>query len=114
MPLHTPQKCRARNRQGDRCGRWAIAGGAVCNRHGGAAPQVREAAQARLAALVNPALGTMAYCIKQRKDLKVAYVASKDVLDRNNLVGKTLVEHSGDVTVTRIERVIVDPAEPAE
>lgn len=46
--MNDARRCTATNRQGDRCGRAAIEGGHVCNRHGGGSPKVREAAQRRL------------------------------------------------------------------
>lgn len=42
------KKCKAKNRQGKPCGRWAVPGADVCRFHGGAAPQVLAAAQRRL------------------------------------------------------------------
>ena len=41
-------RCTARNQAGRRCGRASIPGGHVCRMHGGAAPQVRAAAERRL------------------------------------------------------------------
>lgn len=44
------QRCTATaNRTGERCERWAVRGATVCPTHGGRAPQVRAAAQRRLA-----------------------------------------------------------------
>lgn len=48
-PLWRPRKCRARRKDGQPCGCWAIRGGYVCRVHGGAAPQVRAKADQRLA-----------------------------------------------------------------
>ena len=43
-------RCSAhRSRDGQPCQAWAVRGGSVCVAHGGAAPQVRLAAQRRLA-----------------------------------------------------------------
>lgn len=39
------ERCAARSRGGNRCGRLAIPGTSVCRWHGGAAPQVRQAAR---------------------------------------------------------------------
>lgn len=75
-------KCKATNRQGKRCGKYAIPGGTVCRMHGGAAPQVKNAAEARLRALEFPAIERMAKLINQEEFPSVAFQASKDVLDR--------------------------------
>lgn len=45
----TDRRCTATSRTtGKRCGAWAIAGAVVCHYHGGAAPQVKAAAEARV------------------------------------------------------------------
>ena len=44
------EPCTARNRDGDPCRNYAMHGSAVCHAHGGRAPQVRQAAEKRLAA----------------------------------------------------------------
>ncbi len=75
--------CRATNRQGKRCGRAPIPGGAVCYYHGGAAPQVKLAAEVRLALLVAPAITRLGQLVDQTEFPSVAIAAVKDVLDRN-------------------------------
>ena len=53
-------QCTATSKTTDnRCTRPAIPGGSVCRYHGGAAPQVKAAAAARLRAMVDPALGAL-------------------------------------------------------
>ena len=42
------QKCTARRTDGEPCKAWAIDGGTVCVAHGGAAPQVKARAAARV------------------------------------------------------------------
>jgi hypothetical protein len=42
-------------------GSYAIRGGTVCRRHGGSAPQVRAAANRRLAAMALPAVGRLGH-----------------------------------------------------
>lgn len=70
-------------RTGQRCRRDAIAGGNVCIKHGGAAPQVKAAAKLRLAALVDPAIGVLAATMRERKkDTQAAVRAAIAVLDR--------------------------------
>ena len=50
-PPPDDKRCTANTkRSGKRCPMWAIAGGNVCYHHGGAAPQVRAAAEQRLQA----------------------------------------------------------------
>lgn len=41
-------RCTATNRHGEQCRKWAMKGSVVCNKHGGAAPQVRRKAQERI------------------------------------------------------------------
>lgn len=48
-PMEQP-RCVARNRAGQRCGRYPIRGATVCASHGGKTPTVLAAAQRRLAA----------------------------------------------------------------
>lgn len=50
--------------------------------HGGAAPQVKNAAEERLRALEMPAIERIGRLIAQEDFPSVAYQASKDVLDR--------------------------------
>ena len=63
---------------GNRCTRPAIPGGSVCRYHGGAAPQVKAAAAARLRAMVDPALGALGYAMKgKHQDLRDALTAAR-------------------------------------
>lgn len=77
-------------------------GGTVCKMHGGKAPQVMEAAAARLRALQHPAIDRLAQLIEQTEFPTVAYAASRDVLDRT--LGKpaesVAIEHSGGVLIS--------------
>jgi hypothetical protein len=59
MVPETPKCSAVSSRTGKPCNRYAIAGGTVCIMHGGAAPQVKKAAAARLRAMVDPALGVL-------------------------------------------------------
>ncbi len=49
LPKDPNRRCTARNRHGTQCGNPAVPGALVCTRHGGAAPQVREAGLRRIA-----------------------------------------------------------------
>ena len=75
-------RCKATNRQGNRCGKLPIPGGTVCRMHGGGAPQVKAAAMERLRALQDPAIDRLAALIAQEAFPTVAYAASRDILDR--------------------------------
>ncbi len=48
-PSDPHQRCTARNQAGGQCKNPAVPGATVCRFHGGAAPQVQEAAQRRIA-----------------------------------------------------------------
>lgn len=86
-------KCGARRSDGRECQAPAIRGGSVCRTHGGSAPQVRAAADARLRALVDPAIGVLEASMKRHaKQPQVALAAAKDVLDRTGFKTAEKVE----------------------
>ncbi len=74
-------------------------GGNVCRHHGGAAPQVKDAAQERLRALQYQAIDRLGKLIDQDQFPSAALGASKDVLDRT--LGKPIesvnVDHTGEI-----------------
>src|SRR5689334_730684 len=75
--------CTAKTRSGRPCKGQPISGGNVCRMHGGAAPQVKLAAERRLAALVDPAIGVADRAMRDyRKDPPTALRAAFGVLDR--------------------------------
>lgn len=77
-------QCKAHSkRTGKPCGKDAIKGGSVCRMHGGSAPQVRASAEARLRALVDPAIGVVEATLKDAKRPDLRLKAAHDVLDRN-------------------------------
>jgi hypothetical protein len=76
-------RCHAHSKQtGKPCRQPAIAGGAVCRFHGGAAPQVKQKALDRLMALQHPAIDRLASLVAQTEFPSTAYQAVRDVLDR--------------------------------
>ena len=77
-------QCHATSKgSGNPCKRPAIAGATVCRVHGGAAPQVREAARLRLLALVDPALATLARAVRGKgKPTAVEIRAATEILNR--------------------------------
>lgn len=109
-------ECRATcKRSGKPCQRHAIAGATVCRVHGGAAPQVKEAARLRLLALVDPALATLSRAVRSRgKPGAVQIAAARDILDRAGLAAPT----KSELALTgnernRLEIVFVGPATAA-
>lgn len=81
-------QCRATSKaSGKRCRRRAVAGATVCWVHGGAAPQVREAARRRILDLVDPALGTLGRGVAKRRGIPTPteIAAARDILDRAGL-----------------------------
>src|SRR5207253_478542 len=79
------QKCSATAKStGRACQRWAIAGGTVCIKHGGAAPQVKAAAEKRLDELRPAAIRYLDWLINQKEYPSAGLGAAKDVLDRND------------------------------
>lgn len=89
-------QCTANKARGGKCKADAIKGGTVCRMHGGSAPQVKLAAQARLMAMVDPALGKLAKLIQSKSD-PVALGAVKDILDRTGFKPTEKIEVSGDL-----------------
>lgn len=90
--LVPPKQCSAHSsRTGDRCRAYAIIGGSVCVTHGGAAPQVREAARKRFLELADDAVhgieklaGIGGHGLPAKNEA-VRLRALQDVLDRAGL-----------------------------
>ncbi len=94
-PIGKAARCKATNRSGKRCGKPAIDGGSVCRLHGGAAPQVRRAAELRILKMVSPALVELGKLILKADSDSVRMRAIKDVLDRAGLAPITKLAHEG-------------------
>jgi hypothetical protein len=81
--LKRGNRCSAKSkRSGKPCTMPAIAGGTVCRMHGGAAPQVRQAALERLMAYQDRAIDRLFGLVEQEAYPSTAMQAVKDVLDR--------------------------------
>lgn len=83
-------KCTAHRTDGETpCGNWAIRGGTVCRYHGGSAPQVKAAAErrweARLAAMVDPALERLERLSAGAESESVRLRATDSILDRGGV-----------------------------
>lgn len=119
--LAVSRRCTATNRQGERCGKYAIPGGFVCAMHGGNKPTTRQAAQRRLLAMIEPALDALLralrsappcpHCGRSDSDRDPATIrAAQLVLDRAGLgptarleVRPSLGDDVGDVDELLIE-----------
>jgi len=64
-------------------------------------------ARERLAALVDPALARLAAVVDD-DDSRVALAAAKDILDRNDLTGKTKHEITGPEGEPAVSRIEID------
>lgn len=82
---HERQKCTAKSsRTGNPCQKWPINGGTVCRTHGGAAPQVKAAAEKRLEDLRPGAINYLDWLLNQKEYPSAGLGAARDVLDRND------------------------------
>lgn len=97
------QKCKARNRQGKRCGNWAIPGGTVCRFHGGKAPQVEKAALERLRELQHPAIAQLARIIED------PVAGDTDKLRAiENVLDRTGIPRNAEVTVSSAKDALLE------
>ncbi len=90
MPAPGPGKplCSARRTNGQPCRLPPIKGGVVCIKHGGSAPQVREAANRRLAAATDRLMAALLdIALDTSQPVLARLTAIKDGLDRAG-VGK--------------------------
>ena len=99
------RKCTATNRRGERCGNYAIRGGNVCKFHGGGAPQVRRKANLRLAALVEPAIATLAKEMVQADKSADRQRAANSILDRAGF-GRTSMVNATDARDILVQRLM--------
>ena len=99
--LKGAQRCHARSKTtGQQCRQAVVPGATVCHYHGGAAPQVKDAARERLCAMIHPALQAWAELLEQKEFPTVRFSTAREIV--NHEFGKpaeaVTVEHSGDVT----------------
>jgi hypothetical protein len=74
--LQVHLRCGAHNREGGPCNRWPKKGAPVCWKHGGATPQVRAAAEARV---VEAQLAAAAQTFGVRRDISPGEALIEDV-----------------------------------
>lgn len=123
MEALTRRRCTATNAVGEQCGRAPIPGGSVCAVHGGKAPHVKAAAQARLLAAADYAIDYLVRLLTPRPPCTTCGRSDADrdpvvvracqlVLDRAGFGPHATLEVEPSEPITRIRRVIVDPREP--
>lgn len=80
--------------RGNQCNGYAIHGGSVCSMHGGRLPNVKKAAQRRLAMAALPATERLIYMALRKKDMSDSdrLKALAMILDRAGIEGKSTVE----------------------
>lgn len=98
--------CKAKSsRTGRPCKKWAIEGGAVCEFHGGGAPQVKLAAKLRILDMVDPALAVILRSLKSKKTpAAVALKAATEVLDRAGIDLENKAEQGARMIVVEFVR----------
>ena len=92
LRTHEDRHCLAHKSNGDPCRARPIAGGTVCRVHGGSAPQVKRAAEERIADMVDPALTQLLRIVRSGDSDAVQLAAIKDVLDRAGYKPKEKVD----------------------
>jgi len=103
--------CTAKTSAGRPCKAQALSGATVCIKHGGSAPQVRDAARRRILALVDPALGVLAQATRPRKTenwepTAQEIKAATDILDRAGLKEPEKLEVSGNIEVLTVAETL--------
>ena len=105
-------KCRATNRQGNPCGRYAIPGGMVCTTHGGKAPQVRDKARIRLISMIEPALNVLSDVMADKDAAHADKLrAANSVLDRAGYARVAVldIDAARDLLTERILTIMENP-----
>jgi hypothetical protein len=101
------RRCTARSKQtGQRCGHYAIRGANVCRHHGGAAPQVKEAARRRLQAMIYPALAAFEELLEQKEFPTVRFATSREVINREFGKPGEVVDVTVNVSVDQVAAAI--------
>ena len=79
--IRDPRKC-IHKRAGRFCERWAIAGGTVCPKHGGSAPQVKRAAQLRMNEMLLRKIERLDEISEQDMHMPSALGATQSIINR--------------------------------
>ena len=105
-PTQVTRQCTAKSTTtGNRCGKSAIKGGTVCDRHGGSAPQVRRKAALRLLELVDPAIAVLAREMVNADKSADRQRAANSVLDRAGVPRTATVIDGESAKSLLVERI---------
>ena len=113
MPDEKTPRCQGTStRSGEQCGKAAMKGTSVCRTHGGAAPRTRRLAALRMAALVDPAIATLAREMTNQNGTPMSRLrAAENILDRAGYPRK--VEADADTSRALLLQRISEVAEDA-
>lgn len=97
-------QCRATSKAtGQRCQCWSIKGGVVCHKHGGAAPQVRRSANARIREAADDAAAYLVHWMSDDTvDVRVRTQIAQDLLNRAGISSKQIV----GVEIRKFEQLV--------
>lgn len=117
--MHSGTRCTARRKNGEPCTNWAMLGTNVCRMHGGAAPQVRRAAQVRNLMAADRLMAQLIQIAEDKTEpTPVRLAAIRDALDRAGLGARQAVEvemtGKVDVYAQLLANVVVDNAITAD
>ena len=99
--------CTARRRSGEPCRNAPMLGSNVCRMHGGAAPQVKRAAQMRILQASDKAAARLVEMMQDKTiPPAIQLAAARDLLDRAGLIGKQEIEL--DVRLQKFEQIALD------
>jgi hypothetical protein len=100
--MDAPQCAATAKGSRQRCKRRPIPGGTVCVKHGGGAPQVKAAAERRLADLVPKAIAYYDWLLDQKTYPSAGLGAANAVWDREKGKPREQVslEHSGGIVIS--------------
>lgn len=103
--------CTARRRNGEKCLNYAMSFSTVCRLHGGAAPQVKAAAQVRMLMAADKAAAELiGMMLDKSAPHSVRLAAARDLLDRAGLGARAGVDVEVAVSggMTLLERNLAD------
>lgn len=113
-PLTVPRcTAPARTNEGKPCKYPAVPGATVCRFHGGASRHVKAKAAARLAALVDPAIGTLAREMVKAERSSDRQRAANSILDRAGIARQNAseVDTARMLLIERLRTVRLERAE---